>query len=472
MPTRDSVKRDARQPDAVKLPAVLFLTSQFLPRVGGAEVLTLREAVALRSLGHQMRIVTLRLERAWPASEERDGIAVRRTGGLFVGGKLRLRFGAQWLAELMLMRELIQSRATYDIIHMRQVSFLARPVVLAALLLRKPVVVQIANAGPGKHVPVPAGAQTTLYVGSLDPTAPYLRIAAGSWGAADVDTLRRSQWLAELTLRLLRRRGVTFLSVSERTTTYLVEDGLRAEQFVLLPTGIEPEQYEAAFQRHEAHAEAGGPRLVLSVARYRFEKGLDILLHAWKRVREQGIQARLMLVGGGQLEAQLAAMIAALGLEDSVDLAGMRNDVRSLLGDADVFVLPSRYEGLPNALLEAMAAGLPCVATRVSGNEDVIVDGESGLLVPPGDPVALADALAHVLTQPAQARVLGRAARDRIVRYYDRRNLMRELEAIYERLVSAGGSKRHTDARHGAPVADDVAAMEPTAIGQQTGQSR
>ncbi|MGH2517244.1 MAG: glycosyltransferase, partial [Ktedonobacterales bacterium] len=222
MSTREAASNRSSQTGDQKQPAVLFLTNQFLPRVGGAEVLTLREAAALRALGHRMRIVTLRLERDWPANEEREGVPVRRTGGMFIGRKLRLRFGAQWLAELHLFRELVRSRTSYDLIHMRQVSFLARPVALAALLTRKPVLVQIANAGPGRDAPVPAGAETTLYAGALDPTAPYLRVAAGSWGASDIDTLRHSQWLAGLTLRLLRRHNATFLSVSERTTAHLI----------------------------------------------------------------------------------------------------------------------------------------------------------------------------------------------------------------------------------------------------------
>ena len=456
------------------LPAVLFLTSQFLPRVGGAEVLTLREAAALRALGHHMRILTLRLERDWPADEEREGIPVHRTGGLFVSRKLRLRFGAQWLAELRIAHELVRSRASYDIIHLRQMSFLARPAALAALLLRKPVIAQIANAGPGKHAPVPAGAETTLYAGALDPKAPYLHIAAGSWGASDIDTLRRSQWLASLTLRLLRRRNVTFLSVSERTTAHLIEDGVRADQIVLLPTGIEPERYAAAFEQIEARAQQTAmarPPVVLCVARYRYEKGLDVLLHAWKRVLEQGIPARLVLAGGGQLHPQLAALIAALDLQDSVELAGTRDDVHVLLGEADAFVLPSRYEGLPNALLEAMAAGLPCIATRVSGNEDVIMDGECGLLVPPGDPDALAAALIRVLTRPAEARVLGRAARDRIIRFYDRRDLMRQLEALYARLVDANRGRRGA-VRQKAHIPVAGAPAEPVTTGRQAGQPR
>lgn len=435
------------------VPSVLFVTNQFLPRVGGAEVLTLREAVALRALGHHVRIVTLWLDRTWPEHEEREGVPVLRTGGLFMGTKLRLRLGAQWLAEIRLAYELLRHRSSYDIVHMRQVSFLARPIVLASILTRKPVLVQIANAGPGRHAPIPAGAKTTLYAGTLDPHAAYLEIPAGSWGASDIETLRRSQWLAGLTLRLLRYRTITFLSVSERTTTHLIENGLRADQIVLLPTGIETENYAEAFRHIESRSQSAStePRIVVCVARYRYEKGLDVLLHAWSHVRAQGINARLVLVGGGHLEGQLAAMIADLGLQESVQLAGLHNDVHSLLAQSDMFVLPSRYEGLPNALLEAMAAGLPCVATRVSGSEDVIEDGVSGVLVPPGEPGPLAAALVRLLAQPEEARVLGRAARERVVRYYERRDLMAQLTQLYRRLTGRTRAHDVSSARDSRP---------------------
>jgi glycosyltransferase involved in cell wall biosynthesis len=423
---------------------VVLLTNQFLPRVGGAEVLTLREAVALRAMGHETRILTLRLDRVWPRTEAMQGVPVRRLGGLFVGRKLRLKFGAQWLAEARLWLHLVRTRHTYDVIHMRQISFLARPVALASRVTGKPVIVQIANAGPGSDSPVPSSAETTLDAGTaLDPHAPYLRIPKGSWGGSDMDTLRASQWTARRTLRMLRHRAITLLSVSSRTTTYLLEDGLRPEQIVLLPTGIEPEQYAPALAHNAERAEhpRATPPTVLCVARYRYEKGLDYLLHAWLLVRQRVPDARLILAGGGQLQQQLAHMIAALGLGDAVDLAGVRDDVKTLLGEVDAFVLPSRYEGLPNALLEAMAAGLPCVVTRVSGCEDVVLDGQTGFIVPPGQPNALADALVRVLTQPELAHALGRAGRDRAVNHYDRRDLMRQLTDLYARVIAAANGQ-------------------------------
>ena len=125
-------------------------------------------------------------------------------------------------------------------------------------------------------------------------------------------------------------------------------------------------------------------------------------------------------------------MIRDLGLtrECAPPRAEQKHHVH-LLGQVDVFVLPSRYEGMSNALLEAMAAGLPCVATEVSGNEENIEPERSGLLVPPNQPEALAEALATMLTQREYARRLGCGARDRVVAHFDRNPLLLRLVNLY-----------------------------------------
>lgn len=433
-------------------PRVIFVTDQFLPRVGGAEILTLREAVALRRLGVRTRIVTPRLERHWARREEFDGVPVRRFGGVFFGRTLRLRFGAQWIAEARLWLELVRHRREYDVVHLRQLTYLARPAVLAALLTRKPLVVQIAAASEGTNVQEDPAA-TRLYVGTLDPSMPFLHVPAATWGGPDIERLRRWQWTAGLTLRLLRRRGIAFLAVSQGTRTYLIDNGVPSGQIALLATGIETARYALAAasveQRLAARAErvagaagaAAAPPTVLYAGRHNYEKGLDILLHAWQRVQRQVPEARLLVAGDGPLAPQMAALAAALGLDGTVTLLGPRGDIPDLMARADVFVLPSRFDGLSNVLLEAMAAGLPCIASRVSGSLDVIVDGESGLLVPPEEPEALAEALLRLLARPAEALRLGRAARARVMAHYERETQMRRLVGLYQHVLHGGTAK-------------------------------
>jgi glycosyltransferase involved in cell wall biosynthesis len=160
-----------------------------------------------------------------------------------------------------------------------------------------------------------------------------------------------------------------------------------------------------------------------------------VLLKAWRAVRERVPTARLILAGDGPQRPQLELLAAELGIADAIEFAGLVGDLRALFAAAYGFVLPSRYEGMSNALLEAMAAGMPCIATRVSGSEDIIIENESGLLVPPEDPAALASALVTILTDHQRASSLGREARARVERWFDQRRVLDESIQLYSSLV-------------------------------------
>jgi glycosyltransferase involved in cell wall biosynthesis len=122
-----------------------------------------------------------------------------------------------------------------------------------------------------------------------------------------------------------------------------------------------------------------------------------------------------------------------------VVFAGHRTDVPEILQALDIFVLPSNWEGLPNAVLEAMAAGLPVVATRVGGVPEVVVEGQTGILVPPRDPNALADALLTLLRDPNLRRRMGQAGRQRVQEYFSVDQMVSKTETLYEQLLSEKG---------------------------------
>jgi glycosyltransferase involved in cell wall biosynthesis len=144
---------------------------------------------------------------------------------------------------------------------------------------------------------------------------------------------------------------------------------------------------------------------------------------------------RLVLVGLGPLEADLRVLVARKGMGERVTFAGSRDDVAELLPAFDVFALGSRYEGLPIALLEAMAAALPCVATRVGGVPEVITDGEDGVLVPPDDPGALATGLTALLRDPARRAALAARAAARAEGFRLDAAVAR-IEAVYDRALA------------------------------------
>jgi glycosyltransferase involved in cell wall biosynthesis len=128
-----------------------------------------------------------------------------------------------------------------------------------------------------------------------------------------------------------------------------------------------------------------------------------------------------------------------LSIQDSVEFLGLRTDIIDLLQQSWGFVLPSRWEGMPNALLEAMACGLPCVATRVSGNEDTIVDGVNGLLVEPEQPAEMARALQRIIEDADFAQQMGQEARATVVRDYQLKHVVEQCLKLYRHLL--GSSK-------------------------------
>ncbi len=185
--------------------------------------------------------------------------------------------------------------------------------------------------------------------------------------------------------------------------------------------------------RAEVRAELGvpdGALLALTVANLRPEKGYDTLLDAARLVIDRGLPVRFVSVGIGSEATAMEERRRSLGLDDGFTFLGLRHDVPRLLVAADLFVLPSRQEGLPVALMEATSVGLPIVATAVGGVPQVLRDGVDGLVVPPDSPSGLADAVARLAADAALRRRLGVGARERSA-MFDVAEASREIEGIY-----------------------------------------
>lgn len=223
------------------------------------------------------------------------------------------------------------------------------------------------------------------------------------------------------------------IAVSEAARDALRSEGVPERKLRLIPNGVDQAALEIAAARA---ARRPGSRLVVSVGNLHPVKGHEVLVRAMRRVIHAHGDARLAIVGEGTLRGELAALAARLGIEDRVELLGFQASVAEQLGGAACFVLPSLDEGMSNALLEAMAIGLPAIATRVGGNTEVVDHPRSGLLVPPGDPDALAEAIMRVLGDPNLADALGEAAASRVRERYSLAAMLRSYESLYGELLA------------------------------------
>ncbi len=247
-----------------------------------------------------------------------------------------------------------------------------------------------------------------------------------AWSFWAADGVRRRAYTA-----LERRaahwcRVILVVSEHERDTGLAAGIG-RPEQYRVVPNGVDLEAFSA-----EPDPVAGR---VLTVGRLSAQKRPDLALRAFALVREGRAGAELHIAGGGPWLERTEALARDLGVAHDVRFLGLRNDVPALLSRAACFVLSSDYEGCPLSVIEAMAAGVPVVATRVGGVPELIAHGRSGLLVEPGDPEAIAGAIAGLLDDPARARALGEEARRVACSRLSRDRMVADVRAVYEEIT-------------------------------------
>lgn len=186
----------------------------------------------------------------------------------------------------------------------------------------------------------------------------------------------------------------------------------------------------------------GARPVVTCVGRLIPGKGQAVLLDAFARIRQQHADALLLLVGDGPERGALEARAGAPDLRGVVSFARHRRDIPAVLAATQVFVLPSFAEGIPLSLLEAMAAGVPAVATAVPGNSNVIAHDGLGCLVPPRDPDAIATALTSLLNAPEHARSLGAAGQAHVRRHFDLGTMVRDTAALYDAVLAEHAARR------------------------------
>jgi len=220
--------------------------------------------------------------------------------------------------------------------------------------------------------------------------------------------------------------------------------GIPADKVLVIPNGVDVTRFADVrpIDRAAWDLPANGP-LVVAVMRLDPVKGGETLVQALATLRVPGLHA--VVVGAGPQRQAWESLANALGAGEHIRFVGEQTDVPAWLVACDVFVLSSDWEGMPNAVLEAMAAGRPVVATAVGGTPDVVLDGKTGLLVPPRDPAALAQAIQSLLDDPARARIMGLAGRRRVEEHFSLAAVVSQTQALYDVLLMEHATRNTED---------------------------
>ena len=263
----------------------------------------------------------------------------------------------------------------------------------------------------------------------------------------DVDgTKRRYQLLRRLIAPLVHR----FIALSGELASYLCDSvGIAPSKVTRIINGVDVGKFEPVKDTRsplpaESRIDVSGAIVIGTVTRMQAVKDPLTLARAFAMLVNQGLAppVKLVMVGDGPLLAEVADELRAAGVERHVWLAGRRNDVPELLRSFDIFALSSRMEGISNTVLEAMASGLPVVATRVGGNDELVEDGKTGGLVPSRSPEALTTALAHYVSHPELIKEHGRAGRRRAEHSFDIDGMVARYAEVYDDVMARCGLER------------------------------
>jgi len=365
---------------------ILFWSGTFWPRIGGVEILAARLLPALQERGYRFTVITPQSSLDLPLEDQFNGIPVQR-----------VPFGAdhgniERLLEMQTRMRRLRRDFAPDLVHANTVS------AIDYFLL----------TSDSAH---PAPLLVTLHGEWLDREESIVR-----------QTLSGADWVVGCSAAILDRgRGLVPEIVSRSS---VIHNGLDAPPMPASPLPTEPAQ-------------------VLCVGRLVVEKGFDLAIAAFAAIADRFPRCRLVIAGDGPERERLERQVDELGVTDLVDLAGWfaPSDVFSLINGAAAVVVPSRHESFSLVALQAALMARPVVATRVGGLPEVVVDGQTGLLVEPGSSDALAEAIAWLLEHPQKAVQIGQAGRQRAEEVFAWDRYVDAYDALYQRLIGRSAHK-------------------------------
>lgn len=390
---------------------VCMLSFYYFPHYSGSAIQARNLSLKLQARGVELFVVSANLTGS-PASEIVEGIQVYRLPVLKYEPLQVLSF------MLSLAVFLFRQRHRYDVIHAHG-TFQHAAASLVARLLGKKTLLKVAMAG------------------------------------SDIDFARQGR-LWGWANRFMVSRFDRFIAISRIIQEEFRQHAFAAGRVYLLPNGVDTDVYRPCATRQEksqlrASLGLADKPTACFVGIIISRKNVDLALRAWREVRRQGIDAQLVLVGplpersdagAYRYYEELLKFVSDEGLQDSVIFTGLQSAVPSYLRAADIFLFPSKQEGMPNALLEAMASALPSVASKISGTEDLIEQGRNGYMFPLDDETSYAQALIELLRNPELTQRVGAQARSFVEQSYSLRALSVRYEQIYRELIGVTGAQR------------------------------
>lgn len=374
---------------------MLMLTETFHPEIGGGERQAHLLSRALVRRGHEVTIVTRRSRAELPREQMDDGVQIIR---IAPAGRGRWK---KWRLAVTAIEPLARLRSRADVVFVSGYRIMGVPAVLVTKMIGPTCVLKADSSGEMSGEFFRAG----LARFHLSPTSAAVRLLIGSRNA-------------------LLRRADAFIAISREIAGELRAHGVPGERIHQLPNGVDTGKFRPTGSSERASLRRrlglpGGP-VAIYTGRLVSYKGLPLLLRVWCDLRRSGTPGTLVLVGSGgadihACEKDLREYVAREGLHNSVVFAGEVENVDDYLRASDAFVFPTENEAFGVSLIEAMACGLPSVATSVGGIPDFLIDGQNGLLVEPGSFAQLRDRLAMLLAGGDGVAALGYAARETAV---------------------------------------------------------
>ena len=401
---------------------VLLLTETFHPEIGGGERQAHLLSRALVRRGHEVTIITRRSRPELPSERLDDGVRVIRIGPT---GRGRWK---KWGLAVSAIEPLVRLRSRADVVFVSGYRIMGMPAVLITKMLGRTCVLKADSSGEMSGEFFRAG----LSRFHLAPASSAVRLFVGSRNA-------------------LLRRADAFIAISSEIARELRAHGVPAERIHQLPNAVDmghcrPANFaeRAALRRRLGLPD--GP-VVIYTGRLVSYKGLPLLLRVWCELHRSGTPGTLVLVGSGgtdmhNCENDLREYVAHERLDDSVVFAGEVDNVDDYLRASDAFVFPTENEAFGVSLVEAMACGLPSVATPVGGIPDFLVDGRNGLLAEPGNFAQLRDRIAVLAAGGDAVSALGRAARETVVSRFSIDAVVERYLGVFESLLDRGAVKK------------------------------